>query len=444
MFSRRASASSRASRGSRRCTGGRAARERLRELSEDRDRDGDRTERDEPVRIDRNGLVRGDALPRDVRAARRSHVDDLHPIHHHGGMRRAHRRARDDERCSRRFTSDDEVTRRRARLPLRHRHEDDRGVRERKGRLPERELRSEVERDRLIRGDRSTVRERRSLPVVEERELIALLDDPRVLRRDALQNDVVARCAADGDLFLAEPGDHRGAHPNPLRSVLCVDSPACHDGQREGCRSVSRRRWIAVVLSSTLALAMACGLSSVGIAPGNVDGDGAVTGEGGGPDRSTSDGGDAPIDVVTRVPDVLTCPMGICNGGCDGGTCTIDCSTGCAGNNVNCPAGFACNVRCTSVRSMLAEDHHLSLDGRVQGRLPREQRLSEHHRDVRRRSVPDRVWRRALECLQRHDGERRRDESVLPRVQRPRRRPGLQQPHVQRSEWDLQEVLQRR
>lgn len=45
------------------------------------------------------------------------------------------------------------------------------------------------------------------------------------------------------------------------------------------------------------------------------------------------------------------CPA-VCNGGCAGGTCTIQCpSDGCKSTNISCPAGFDCHVECQDLHS---------------------------------------------------------------------------------------------
>jgi hypothetical protein len=111
-------------------------------------------------------------------------------------------------------------------------------------------------------------------------------------------------------------------------------------------------------MGAALGLAAACGLTSVGTSsnPDDLDAaDGHVLVDGTTIDRNAADGGldavtDARVDVIVdAAPDVpvIACPTGICNGGCDGGVCTIDCNAqGDCQGNVTCPAGLPCHVRC--------------------------------------------------------------------------------------------------
>ncbi len=185
-------------------------RDGLRDLDEHSDRDRNRPEGEDAVRIDRRRLVRRDALAGDVRAARRALVDHLHPIEHDDRVRAADRRVREDERGARGFAPDDDLAARSLDGPRGHEHQRDRGVRERDGRLPDRELGAEIEGHRLVRRDRRAVRGARSGAEVDEDERAPLFDDPRVVRRDAgpLEDDVAVRSAAERDELFSEAGDH--------------------------------------------------------------------------------------------------------------------------------------------------------------------------------------------------------------------------------------------
>jgi hypothetical protein len=50
----------------------------------------------------------------------------------------------------------------------------------------------------------------------------------------------------------------------------------------------------------------------------------------------------------TVAPQGGACPMATCNGGCNGDTCIIDCTTAssCEDQTINCPAGWDCQVNC--------------------------------------------------------------------------------------------------
>jgi hypothetical protein len=117
----------------------------------------------------------------------------------------------DDEVASSRVAPDEQMSRRRLELAARHQHEPDGRVRERNLRLADVEGRLQVERHGLPRRDGPPAARRGALPVVDEDELpIALVDDARVLRRDAghRQHDVGICAAAYEDRLLSEAGDH--------------------------------------------------------------------------------------------------------------------------------------------------------------------------------------------------------------------------------------------
>src|SRR5262245_946817 len=100
---------------------------------------------------------------------------------------------------------------RRLHLPLCHEHRGDGGVREGNRDLPGGELGTKVEWGGLPRLDGDAVCQARPGTAIDVEEMAVLLDDPRVLggHAGALQDDVVARGAADRDLLSAEAGNHR-------------------------------------------------------------------------------------------------------------------------------------------------------------------------------------------------------------------------------------------
>lgn len=100
---------------------------------------------------------------------------------------------------------------------------------------------------------------------------------------------------------------------------------------------------------SSLAIA-ACGFTGVATGPPESGADGgkdaSATPRDGGDEGTTVEiegsidaPGDAPGDVGA---DGFVCPTAICNGGCAGGVCLINNPS----NNVTCPPGMPCRVRC--------------------------------------------------------------------------------------------------
>lgn len=63
-------------------------------------------------------------------------------------------------------------------------------------------------------------------------------------------------------------------------------------------------------------------------------------------------GGGAGGCGVSPPPPGGTCPA-ICNGGCNGNICHIECSSAqaCQGNTIDCPSLFACELTCNEVQS---------------------------------------------------------------------------------------------
>lgn len=82
---------------------------------------------------------------------------------------------------------------------------------------------------------------------------------------------------------------------------------------------------------------------------GATAGDGGVAGQGGMAEGGMAAGGGATCGEAPAPPGG-NCPN-VCNGGCDGDVCVIDCGAQDCGVGITCPPNFACEVRCTAALS---------------------------------------------------------------------------------------------
>jgi hypothetical protein len=121
-------------------------------------------------------------------------------------------RVLDDQVRLRGIVPDDQLARRSGKLPARHQHEADGGMRDRNLRLADRKRRLQIEGYRLTRRNGPPCTSGWALAIVDEGEhAVSLVHDARMVRGDAgrCEDDVAIGRATNDDRLLAEPRNHR-------------------------------------------------------------------------------------------------------------------------------------------------------------------------------------------------------------------------------------------